>query len=268
MHSVAFRSFMWYVVYGKCDLYYLPSRYYDPKVGRFINADAFASAGQGILGNNMFSYCGSNPVNFIDPSGYYFYTYHDGNTPIEHMNGLVHTCGGGGGGVGRALAVSGDVFPQPRGSIKCNTTALSNTSEEVVLNTTGLSFYNGVPVIRCNLPGDGTAFSFGIIVLDDYYTNNELGIKTLKHEYGHAQHMKQVGVVTYFSTTAVPSMIGNGLDRLDILPDGLYYNLPWEHVADIYGGVSRKSHTNWAKPAAEAFWVYTVVVSIWTGGVI
>ena len=43
-------------------LYYLQSRYYDPEVGRFINADALVSTGQGILGNNMFAYCLNNPV--------------------------------------------------------------------------------------------------------------------------------------------------------------------------------------------------------------
>ena len=49
--------------------YYLQSRYYDPEIGRFINADDFASTGQGILGHNMFAYCLSNPTNFIDHSG-------------------------------------------------------------------------------------------------------------------------------------------------------------------------------------------------------
>ena len=38
-------------------------------MGRFINADALVSTGQGILGNNMFAYCNNNPVNFSDPSG-------------------------------------------------------------------------------------------------------------------------------------------------------------------------------------------------------
>ena len=38
-------------------------------MGRFINADAFASTGQGILGNNMFAYCNNNPVNMVDYSG-------------------------------------------------------------------------------------------------------------------------------------------------------------------------------------------------------
>ena len=50
-------------------LYYLQSRYYNPEWGRFINADAFVSTGQGILGNNMFAYCRNNPVRRIDISG-------------------------------------------------------------------------------------------------------------------------------------------------------------------------------------------------------
>ena len=50
-------------------LYYLQSRYYDPEIGRFINADAFASTGQGILGANMFAYCGNNPILYVDGSG-------------------------------------------------------------------------------------------------------------------------------------------------------------------------------------------------------
>ncbi len=51
-------------------LYYLQSRYYDANVGRFLNADGYVSTGQGVTGNNMFAYCGNNPVNFYDSSGY------------------------------------------------------------------------------------------------------------------------------------------------------------------------------------------------------
>ena len=49
--------------------YYLQSRYYDPEVGRFLNADAYASTGQGILGNNMFAYCLNNPSSMFDATG-------------------------------------------------------------------------------------------------------------------------------------------------------------------------------------------------------
>ena len=50
-------------------MYYLQSRYYDAKIGRFINADGYVSTGQGLTGNNMFAYCGNNPVNRVDPTG-------------------------------------------------------------------------------------------------------------------------------------------------------------------------------------------------------
>ena len=50
-------------------LYYLNSRYYDPETGRYINADGYVSTGQGILGNNMFAYCGNNPISRSDPNG-------------------------------------------------------------------------------------------------------------------------------------------------------------------------------------------------------
>ena len=38
-------------------------------MGRFINADAFAATGQGLLGNNMFAYCGNNPIIYSDFTG-------------------------------------------------------------------------------------------------------------------------------------------------------------------------------------------------------
>ena len=49
--------------------YYLQSRYYDPSISRFINADQFASTGQDFLGYNMFAYCNNNPVTGFDPTG-------------------------------------------------------------------------------------------------------------------------------------------------------------------------------------------------------
>ena len=51
-----------YVYDRELGLYYLQSRYYDPELCRFLNADAFISTGQGELGNNMFAYCLNNPI--------------------------------------------------------------------------------------------------------------------------------------------------------------------------------------------------------------
>ena len=49
--------------------YYLQSRYYDPANRRFINADVYASTGQGFVGTNMFAYCVNNPVFLTDKDG-------------------------------------------------------------------------------------------------------------------------------------------------------------------------------------------------------
>ena len=50
--------------------YYLQSRYYDPAICRFINADTFATTdANGVLSANMFAYCENNPVMRTDPDG-------------------------------------------------------------------------------------------------------------------------------------------------------------------------------------------------------
>ena len=47
----------------------MSTRYYNPDLGRFLNADALASSGQGLLGNNMFVYCNNNASNCSDSLG-------------------------------------------------------------------------------------------------------------------------------------------------------------------------------------------------------
>ena len=49
--------------------YWLQSRYYDPVIGRFINADSMTDGGAGLLGNNLYVYCANDPVNAFDPTG-------------------------------------------------------------------------------------------------------------------------------------------------------------------------------------------------------
>ena len=68
--------------------YYLQSRYYDPALGRFINADSYASTGQGFLGYNMFAYCGNNCVISNDSSGHY--ATFDPNFLIDEEEAVYH----------------------------------------------------------------------------------------------------------------------------------------------------------------------------------
>ena len=93
--------------------YYLESRYYDPKLSRFINADILVSTGQGLLGNNMFAYCLNNPGNYVDPSGMLAYP---GEIHNEVVRRIAYKYGFykeqfilyKGGGFGRADLISAD----------------------------------------------------------------------------------------------------------------------------------------------------------------
>ena len=60
-----------YIYDEETELYYLQSRYYNPKVGRFINADDFGYLGADgtLLSYNLFSYCKNSPVLTKDISG-------------------------------------------------------------------------------------------------------------------------------------------------------------------------------------------------------
>ena len=50
--------------------YYCMSRYYDPEIGRWINADGqISGVGGDVKGYNLFAYCFNNPTNFIDDTG-------------------------------------------------------------------------------------------------------------------------------------------------------------------------------------------------------
>ena len=49
--------------------YYVSSRYYDPEIGRFLNADSLINQSS-VIGNNMFAYCLNNPVNMADNTGH------------------------------------------------------------------------------------------------------------------------------------------------------------------------------------------------------
>ena len=55
--------------------YYLQSRYYDPSIGRFINADTSDQLGanKDFFSFNLFAYCGNNPVVRNDNGGQFWY---------------------------------------------------------------------------------------------------------------------------------------------------------------------------------------------------
>ena len=70
--------------------YYLNSRYYDPEVCRFLNADGILGANGDMTAYNMYAYCSNNSVNLSDPSGLT-------PIPVEETGEWLYnmeTCGG------------------------------------------------------------------------------------------------------------------------------------------------------------------------------
>ena len=73
-------------------MYYLQSRYYDPAICRFINADS--ALYDKIFGYNIFIYCDDNPINFIDPTGEFCVAHIDDRNYLD--NWLLEGAGAGG----------------------------------------------------------------------------------------------------------------------------------------------------------------------------
>ncbi len=58
-----------YVYDNETGFYYLQSRYYDPEIGGFINADGYVSTDSSIISMNMYAYCFNNPIVYFDDNG-------------------------------------------------------------------------------------------------------------------------------------------------------------------------------------------------------
>ena len=75
-------------------LYYLQSRYYDPAICRFINADGQLSITD-FIDSNLFAYCGNDPVNRTDPTGEAWWHWALGALVVAGCAvATVVTCGG------------------------------------------------------------------------------------------------------------------------------------------------------------------------------
>ena len=191
-------------------------------MGRFLNADAYASTGQSILGNNMFTYCNNSPVVFYDNAG----------TRAE--------CVGIDFGAPAGFATPGALSYNTRsgnnsGSIMRKIHQFfTNTDEQAVLSSAYFSFYKGIPVMRTN----GNRSGYFIFIFLTRETNNRpYPEDILRHEYGHSVQMQKLGILEYTTNIFIPSWLEWGSN-----PD--YYSREVEVAADVLGGVVSRIHSS------------------------
>lgn len=66
----------------------------------------------------------------------------------------------------------------------------------------------------------------------------------LKHEHGHYEQYKRIGLIKYIFAIAIPSLLNDPAD---------YYSQPWEVTADILGGVTIHRHSAGSEEAGIAY---------------
>lgn len=142
-------------------LYYLNTRYYNPEIGRFINADIYISTGQGFAGNNMYQYCANNPITNYDKYGTFILAaiaigaLASGTAKIltnkitgkEWNDGLVESLiiGGIAGGVGAGVYSAFSTFIGVGELVKADVILFSNLAAVAVSSNLSLSMGVSTP---------------------------------------------------------------------------------------------------------------------------
>ena len=180
--------------------YYLQTRYYDPTICRFINADDYELVAElscvpGQL--NMYAYCNNNPIMFTDPTGTSWWS--------DIMDFIAD--------------IQKDIANFD----------INNTDPQNVIEANYFSAYKGQLAVK--LPIGDNAFSFGIMVIGDDVTS----YNTIRHEYGHYLQLQEMGWGDFIINVAIPSVTGFILEEQGKLQYP-YLSLPWEYDASLRGG--------------------------------
>ena len=229
-------------------LYLLTTRYYDPRIGRFISADDINYLEpESIGGLNLFAYCKNNPIMFYDPSGNFLISAliiagvllftPVGGVVTQAVVSTVSYVGMSAAAVGNKVFGDGKLWDDMC-AIKWNP---FNSNEALVQNSNSMSFYKGVPVFH--ISGMGGSMSLGAIFYD-----KDQGIKVLKHERGHSSQLMRMGLGNYLIQIGIPSIWKNGDET------------PWELSASMLGGSTLANNaSNDQKSKAR---MYNTVASI------
>ena len=196
-------------------LYYLNARYYNPEWRRFISPDSTEYIDPDTPnGLNLYAYCGNDPINRFDPSGYDW----EWNS---FMKGLGYLATGIGAIVAGALVIASGVATWPIlliAGVTIGAGALTtiNGASEIVEAGTGYNFvedtvfggnsvaYNTYATIT------GTVATVGSIICGRWYKCNAPRIQAYKnissYDYGKSA-AKHMGERSYYDSTLLKKQI-------------------------------------------------------------
>ena len=204
----------------------------------------------------MFAYCMNNPVNNVDSAG-----MRPVNVNLANHLGEY----GGSKTVPVGTSITGEdiigVMKDIGEAFGRFIDFVTNDDEMRALENGPISFYRYRLVVH--LPWDIDPFSFGAIFVGRDAKNWDIAVETMQHEYGHCVHMSQIGVIPYFVTVAIPSLIGHANVEYDE-----YYSQPWEYIPEILGGVTTRPGNNGqpypyssdASRNAFLYWIFTFLI--------
>ena len=120
-----------------------------------------------------------------------------------------------------------------------------NRDENKVLEARHVSAYKGRLVIKKAGAGRRSFSLWALFISPELAAGDQNAIDTVKHEYGHTEQLKRLGLPAYLKAIGYPSMKSD-------MPGSAYYSLPWEVTADMLGGVERE-HAEGSEEIGEAY---------------
>ena len=206
-------------------MYYLQTRYYDPAICRFINADdvEYLGANGDLAGYNLYAYCSNNPVMYCDPTGHFPWLILAAAvllfTPVggiltQAVVSTVSYVAASGWALGDLIFNEGNGAWTDMCDINWNP---FNTDANKAADSEYLSFYRGVPILQ----GDRKR---GLMSLGLIFFDRDHDAEVLKHERGHNTQLMSMGVGNYLIQIGIPSVWKNGDETF------------WELSASMLGG--------------------------------
>ena len=221
-------SYRGYYFDVETQLYWVSSRYYSPELCKWISPDSIEYLDpESINGLNLYAYCGNDPINKYDPTGHFPWLILAavllftpvGGIALQVVTSVLSYAG---------MAVASIFDEDIRNDMNVIGWNPFNTDESATLNSNKVSFYKGVPVFRT--AAGGRSGSFGAIFL-----TKGSGVDTLRHERGHNSQLMMMGAANYGLMIGLPSWLE--------WSNRPYYDRPWEITADVFGGVTGRTHS-------------------------